>query len=83
MRSSTVFFELYPSEAEPAAPAKPRGERETFDLVTFASDEPTEARGGCGWFVRLGEPDWEPVDRQAVEGMIGRPLDDPEGGEST
>jgi hypothetical protein len=48
-------------------------------MVTFASDEPAEARGGCGWFARLGEPGWKPTDRQAVEGMIGRPLDDPEG----
>jgi hypothetical protein len=72
--SQTVFIEHYPPEAEPAVPTRTRDERETFDLVTFASDEPTEARGGRGWFVRLGEPDWEAVDRQAVEGLIGRGL---------
>lgn len=45
--SQTAFIEHYPPAAEPAAPI--RGWcGETFDLVTFASDEPTEARGGRG-----------------------------------
>jgi hypothetical protein len=48
--SQTVFIEHYPPAALGGASGEP------FDLITFASDEPTEARGGRGWFVRLGSP---------------------------
>ena len=69
----------YPPETEPAAPAKPRGERETFDLVTFDREDP-EPRLVLGrWILELGDPGWQPIEKAEVELLIGRPLDDPEG----
>lgn len=76
--SQTVFIEHYPPEAEPAVPAKPRGERETFDLVTFDREDP-EPRLVLGrWILQIGEPGWQHIERADVELLIGRPLDDPE-----
>lgn len=78
--SQVVFIEHYPPEAEPAAPAKPGTERETFDLVTFDREDP-EPRLLLGrWILELGEPGWQHIERADVELLIGRPLDDdPEG----
>jgi hypothetical protein len=74
--SQADFIEHYPPEAEPAVPAKPRGERETFDLVTFDREEP-EPRLVLGrWILELAEPGWQHIERADVELLIGRPLDD-------
>ncbi len=80
--SQTVFIEHYPPEAEPAVPAKPRGERETFDLVTFDREDP-EPRLVLGrWILQIGEPGWQHIERADVELLIGRSTT-PRGGEST
>ena len=69
------------AEAEPAAPAaEPRGERETFDLVTFDREDPEPRLVLARWILELGEPSWQPIDRADVGLLIGRSLDDdPEG----
>lgn len=77
--SQVVFIEYYPPEVEPAASAEPRGERETFDLVTFDRENPEPRLVLRRWILELGEPGWQPIDRADVELLIGRPLDDPEG----
>lgn len=77
--SQTVFIEHYSPAAEPAAPAKPRGERETFDLVTFDRQDPEPRLVLRRWILELGEPGWQHIERADVELLIGQPLDDPEG----
>jgi hypothetical protein len=77
--SQTVFIEHYPPEAEHAAPAQPRAERETFDLVTFDREDPKPRLVLGRWILELGEPIWQQIERADVELLIGRPLDDPEG----
>ena len=53
-----------------------REDPETFDLVTFDRWDP-EPVLRCGrWILELGVPSWKPIDRQAVEDLIGRGLDD-------
>jgi hypothetical protein len=64
----------YPPEAEPAAPAKPRGERETFDLVTFDREDP-EPRLVLGrWILELREPGWQHIEsrRRAADRPAAR-----------
>lgn len=67
--SQTVFIEHYPER--PAG----RGLRhleEEWDLVTFEEEEPYVSWPNCR--VVLGEPEWERIDRQCVEQLIGRRL---------
>ena len=78
--SQAVFIEHYPPEAGLAASAKPRGERETFDLVTFDREDPEPRLVLRRWILEVGEPGWQHIERADVELLIGRPLDfDPEG----
>jgi hypothetical protein len=72
--SETTIIEHYPPEAEPAAQLL-CGEHETFDLVTFSRDDPQPrlVAPGC-WILQLGEPDWKPLDRETIEALIGRAL---------
>ncbi len=77
--SQAVFIEHYPPEAEPAAPAKPGAERETFDLVTFDREDPEPLLVLGRWILELGEPGWQQIEKADVELLIGRPLNHPEG----
>lgn len=70
--SRTVFIEHYETGESPVRPGP------TFDLVTFSREEPEAIWSGCRrWMPTLGEPDWLPLDRETVERLVGRRLEDP------
>ena len=62
-----VFVEHYPPEATG------RGE-ETFDLVVFGHHEVQEIVRGGVWRKEVGSPTWKPLDRRAVEVLVGSPV---------
>ncbi len=62
-----VFVEHYPPEATG------RGE-ETFDLVVFGHHEVREIVRGGVWRKEVGSPTWKPLDRRAVELLLGSPV---------
>ena len=62
-----VFVEHYPLEATA------RGE-ETFDLVDFGHHEVREVVRGGVWRKEIGSPTWKPLDRRAVEVLLGSPV---------
>ncbi len=65
--SETVFIEHY-EDAERGS------ESETYDLVTFSRHDP-KSELHCGiWTIELGTPDWKPLDRQAVEVLLGQKI---------
>lgn len=68
-----VFIEHWPPETCPARSP------ESFDLLTFDS---YDVRCRRLWGERspryvylIGEPDWQPLDRESVEALIGQALD--------
>ncbi len=63
----TVVIEHYPAAARPT-------EKETFDLVTFSHADPEPVLRAGKWQLELGEPEWSPIDRQAVETLLGQPF---------
>lgn len=70
--TQTAFIEHYPEEAFHV----PR-ERETFDLVTFGQEPNPELAGTWGsWMMSFGSPSWEHVEREDVEELIGRRLEE-------
>lgn len=62
-----VFVEHYPPEST-------GGREETFDLVVFAHDEVREVLRGSIWRKEIGSPTWKPLDRRAVEVLVGYPV---------
>ena len=61
-----VWIEHYPPEAT-------NGSTETFDLVLFDSYEVREvAMSGKRRCYEIGSPNWKPLDRGAVEALVGR-----------
>ena len=61
-----VWIEHYP-------PAATNGRTETFDLVLFDSYEVREvAMSGKRRCYEIGSPNWKPLDRGAVEALVGR-----------
>ncbi len=61
-----VWIEHYPPEAT-------NGSTETFDLVVFDSYEVREvAMSGKRRCYEIGSPNWKPLDRGAVEALVGR-----------
>lgn len=67
--TQAVFIEHYPPEAEPF------GDAETFDLVSFDREDPEPVLRSGRWILELGAPDWQRIERQDVEDLIGRRLD--------
>lgn len=63
----TVVIEHYPAASRPT-------EEETFDLVTFSHADPEPVLRAGVWRLELGEPEWSPIDRQAVETLLGQPF---------
>ncbi len=63
----TVVIEHYPAASRPT-------EKETFDLVTFSHADPEPILRAGKWQLELGEPEWSPIDRQAVETLLGQPF---------
>lgn len=59
-----VFVEHYPSEAT-------GGREETFDLIVFGHHEVREIVRGDVWRKEIGPPTWKPLDRHAVEILVG------------
>jgi hypothetical protein len=60
-----VWIEHYPKEATD-------GRSETFELVVFSSYEVKERAPYLGETrLTLGEPVWKPLDREAVESLVG------------
>lgn len=48
---------------------------QTFDLVLFSSYEIESSRGYAGETrKRIGRPRWKPLDRGAVEALVGQPV---------
>ncbi len=64
--NGTVVIEHYPAES------RPPGGAETFDLVVFDRRAPRDRAGER--LLELGEPEWSPIDRQAVETLLGQPF---------
>ncbi len=62
-----VFVEHYPPEATGRA-------EETFDLVVFGHHEVREIVRGGVWRKEIGSPTWKPLDRRAVEVLLGSPV---------
>jgi hypothetical protein len=62
-----VFIEHYPPEAT-------GGRKETFDLVIFGYHEVREVVRGGLWCKEVGPPSWKPLDRCAVEILVGSPV---------
>ena len=62
-----IWIEHYPPESNPGSFV------ETFDLVTFSSYEPERVIIGGTRRVRLGKPEWKPLDRPTIETLIGQP----------
>lgn len=61
-----VWIEHYPPEAT-------NGSTETFDLVVFDSYEVREVSvGGKRRGYEIGSPSWRPLDRGAVEALLGQ-----------
>lgn len=51
---------------------KVAGVPETFSLVTFAGEDALQVEPASGEAeLRLGEPDWEELDRKSVEALVG------------
>jgi hypothetical protein len=59
-----VFVEHYPLESTGWC-------EETFDLVVFAHHEVREVMRGGLWRKEIGSPTWKPLDRRAVEVLVG------------
>jgi hypothetical protein len=59
-----VFVEHYPPEST-------GGSEETFDLVVFAHHEAKEILRAGIWRKEIGSPTWKPLDRLAVEILVG------------
>ena len=60
-----VWIEHYPPEAT-------NGSTETFDLVVFESYEVRKVLvGGKRRCYEVGSPSWKPLDRDAVEALVG------------
>ena len=61
-----LWIEHYPPEAT-------NGSIETFDLVIFGSYEVREVSvGGKRRYYEIGSPSWKPLDRKAVEALLGQ-----------
>jgi hypothetical protein len=56
-------------------PVRP-GAREEFDRVSFARNVPKPERVGGVWRRTLGEPEWRPLGREALERLIGQRFPD-------
>ncbi len=59
-----VFVEHYPPEAT-------GGRDETFDLVVFGHHEVRQIMRGGIWRKEIGPPTWKPLERRAVEVLVG------------
>ena len=67
MGRAPVLVEHYP-------PRVTGGRDETFDLVVFANYEVREVIRGGIWQKEIGSPTWKPLDRCAVEVLVGSPV---------
>ena len=50
-------------------------DRATFDLVEFGHYEPREVLRAGTWTQEIGTPSWSPLDREAVETLVGSHVD--------
>ncbi len=60
-----VWIEHYPPEATD-------DRQETFDLVVFGHYVPEQVRLGSALRKKLGTPEHKPLDREAVEALVGQ-----------
>jgi hypothetical protein len=65
-----------PVFVEHCPPRATGGRDETFDLVVFAHYEVRWVMRGGIWHKEIGSPTWKPLDRCAVEILVGSPVQD-------
>ncbi len=63
-----VWIEYHPKETTVAGV-------ESLELVVFSDYKVRETVGPTGSRVEIGQPYWQPLDRDSVEVLVGQPLE--------